>query len=313
MPQPRFRPRGGAFTLIELLVVIALIAILLGLLLAAVQKVREAAARAQCQNNLKQLGLAILNYHNATEALPQGWVVNPALRLNQPLPGWGWCVEILPYLEQETLLRALNPDLITANGPPVPPSPATQTPLPVFLCPSDSGPAPLNPWYNNYGKSNYVCNRALFGPDNQHAPANLRLIDIKDGTSNTLMLGERDSYLTFGAIWVGHAYGTNDSVASFEGRPGRGLSRPYQAAGPFPPPASADVYNWSQRLEFSSQHRGVVGFVFADGSAHFLPTSIAADPNDDWANPNWANTTNFTLQNMYWPSDCNLVSEGDHP
>jgi len=312
MSQTRFRSRGGAFTLIELLVVVALVAILLGLLLAAVQKVRGAAARTECENNLKQLGLAIMSYHNATGALPQGWFVNPDLGLDQPFPGWIWCVALLPYLDQEALYSTLNPDLQTPNYPPVPPTAATQTRLRVFLCPTDSGPDPLNPWYNDYGKSSYVCNRALFGPTKQYTPANLRLTDIQDGTSNTLMLGERDSYLTFGAIWVAHAYGTNDTTASFEGRPGRGLSRPYQAAGPFPPPLNADVYDWSQRLEFSSLHTGVVGFLFADGSAHFLPTSIDADPNDDWANPTWANSTNFTLQNMYWPSDCNPLNEDDH-
>jgi prepilin-type N-terminal cleavage/methylation domain-containing protein len=303
----RFRLTRPAFTLIELLVVIAIIAILIALLVPAVQKVREAAARTQCANNLKQIGLACHNYHDANKRLPQGYVVNP---VHQPIPGWSWSVLILPYIDQAPLYTALNPDLLTPNGPPAPTASAlVKERLAVFLCPSD--PTTGNPqrtispasWYNNYAYSNYVCNRAIFGPDATTAnPANMTLVQITDGTSNTLMVGERDGYHSFAAIW-GAAYQSAYSTASWEGRPGEGLDTTYNAGGPFPPSSTDNPFNYDARLEWCSMHPGGVGFVFADASVHFLPRNISADPTDTYSDAAWANKTNFTLQNLYWPTD----------
>src|SRR5271167_1861691 len=103
------RPRHG-FTLIELLVVIAIIAVLMGLLLPAVQKVREAAARSQCVNNLKQVGLALHDYHDTNQSLPPGYfAAGPWVDgATDTSPGWGWAAFILPYLEQNDLFRQLN-------------------------------------------------------------------------------------------------------------------------------------------------------------------------------------------------------------
>jgi len=301
--------RNRAFTLIELLVVIAIIAILIGLLVPAVQKVREAATRTQCSNNLAQIGKACHNYHSTYKRFPQGWVTTTA---TQPNPGWTWSVLILPFIEQEPLYNQLNPQFSPPNSPTGAQLALAQSTIPAYICPADPTDN-LVPWYNNYGKNNYVCNRAIMGPaDGSYPPGipngtpmNMRTTDIRDGTSNTILVGERDKFQTFGAIWCGR--GT--STASFEGRPGRGMNKPWQTAGPFPPAAGTDPFSSAARLEWSSMHSGKsVGFVFADGSVHFLSDGVDYDPNDAWDNSNWASNNNFTLTNLYWPNDKRQVN-----
>ena len=136
------------FTLIELLVVIAIIAMLIALLLPAVQQAREAARRSQCRNNLKQLGLALHNYHDAHSTFPAGYYsygtsdgTGPPSAMIDPTtwdasPGWGWGAMLLPYLDQSPLYNLINTDLACWDSSHTVP---VSTTLPVFLCPSSSG------------------------------------------------------------------------------------------------------------------------------------------------------------------------------
>jgi prepilin-type N-terminal cleavage/methylation domain-containing protein/prepilin-type processing-associated H-X9-DG protein len=257
-----------AFTLIELLVVIAIIVILIGLLLPAVQKVREAASRIKCANNLKQLGLAALNYESAFGVLP------PAYNGQNFFVGWGWGSMLLPNLDQQPLYTALDlPNATFGDGMNLAaPTALSQTSLSVFKCPSDTGPD-LNALKRNNAKSNY---RGVCGPTTPtvfiinydyggvfYQNSNMRMLDILDGTSNTLAFGEcmTDASLgKVGALWIGMELDDWPTV---------------YVSDVFWSVSDGDyVLNGAGAQAFSSRHLGGVQFVFCDGSVHFIRDTI---------------------------------------
>jgi len=289
--------RRPAFTLIELLVVIAIIAILIGLLLPAVQKVREAAARTKCSNNLKQMALGMHMYQDANGSLPTGWLTTDTA---QPSPGWSWAIILLPFIEQKPLYDSIaagtTGGIVGTTAPPTSGAVFTlcQTNLALYHCPSDSGPA-TNSLFQNYGFSNYVINREVLGPNSGNKPANMRVEQIRDGSSNTILIGERDSVKNTAAVYVR----SSTSSCSFEGRPGKGLNIP----NPNNPPSTGPC----ERLGFNSGHTGVCIFALGDGSIRNISNAISsAQDQDACAFP--ASTQNFPFQNLIHPADGNPVS-----
>ncbi len=275
------RCRRG-FTLIELLVVIAIIAILIGLLLPAVQKVRSAAARAQCQNNLKQMGLAMHNYHDVYHAFPPAFA-KPSL--------WGWAVWLLPYVEQDNLYAALDPTHtnLTLNA-------LTTKPLKVYTCPADPSQE-VHPYYGGFAKSDYAVSEQV-----SDGGSNINILTITDGTSNTLMIGERDMVNQVAAVWAGRV--SVSGVASVIGRPTWPINTPYGGGTSC---CAGDTV--CTRYAFSSLHTGGANFAFCDGSVHFLPATIPNDPSQQGcAKPVPAN---FTLLNLYFKDDGRVVNGND--
>jgi prepilin-type N-terminal cleavage/methylation domain-containing protein/prepilin-type processing-associated H-X9-DG protein len=281
----------SAFTLIELLVVIAIIGTLIGLLLPAVQRVRESAARMSCQNNLKQVGLGLHNYHDANQAFPPSYVATVPFSdgATDTTPGWGWAAYLLPYIDQDNLFRQLN------LKHPVQNSPAIQTMVKVYLCPSDLTPSSAFAVPDAFGSpiclaapSSYA---ACVGGDESgtadatgqgifYRNSRTRLTDVTDGTSNTIMVGER-SWGNANGIWAG---AINNGVIL------RGKQNPCPGTGAGSYPASVLVQAHSHLNnaltdtdggldDFSSRHTGGSNFVFADGSVRFV-RSVPSDNPD---------------------------------
>ena len=282
--------RRKGFTLIELLVVIAIIAILIGLLLPAVQKVRDAAARMSCQNNLHQFGIALHSYHDVNNAFPAAYWYPPSAR--QPFVH-GWGTYILPFIEQDNLFKQYD---LTKHFFQPPNSEVIKNPVKTFRCPSSPEATGLNstpggliagvPAFqaakNDYAPTSGILGSLwdiIVGPPSEgtrhgiiRANQTQRIADVTDGTSNTVMLGEiagRNTLYRRGAAVAGLNLGGGWGDP-FNGENWFGGSR-FDGTG-----QGSCVINctneWGKGLY--SFHSGGANVVFGDGSVRFLSQSI---------------------------------------
>ena len=296
--------RRRGFTLIELLVVIAIIAILIGLLLPAVQKVREAANRAKCANNLKQIGLALHSFHGANGCFPPGYIDAgdpPVTRaaatrkfdhggggsgtlIYPQRPGWGWAAYLLPYIEQDNVYRQIDFNLGVEA---VSHDAVRSTLVSVYTCPSDKDAGLFQPQDSRnlllplcatnsytacYGADGLLNTQPDLGNGVFSRNSHVRFADIPDGTSTTIAIGERCAYFAK-SPWAGVM--TDGTIRTTPGAP------VYVAIYEDPPAMVMARIGRRQLLDpfcepydFFSPHPQIVQFVFADGSVHPLSSGV---------------------------------------
>jgi len=282
-------PRRRAFSLIELMVILAIMGVLLSLLLPAVQRIREAASRVKCANNLRQLGMALHNYHASHDQFPQAyneyWNFFPPTDDPVPpdrRPRRSWAAFILPYLEQQNLQ---NTGAQSSQG----------FAVDMFLCPTEgradgniSKGGSFSYLGTRFGLTSYLAVEGSTyerGPDPSRANMELggqkngvlyrssdtKVTDIHDGSSNTVMVGERPPSPGPALEWGWWAWSAYDSALAAEDR--RVVLYPF-----CPNPAvygPGQLFNACDAHHFWSQHPGGGNWLFADGSVRFLPYSAA--------------------------------------
>ncbi|MEZ6056819.1 MAG: DUF1559 domain-containing protein [Planctomycetaceae bacterium] len=302
MPKPVSPFRRG-FTLIELLVVIAIIAILVALLLPAVQSVREAARRSQCQDQLHNIVIGFHNYEGTFKVYPPGWVEGTGIGA----PHYGWGTYLMPFVEMKPLYDAINPqgrNLPAANatiggGTPL------NDPIELYACPSDSG-GDLNELFGGYTKSNYVPTENICFANSKMAPRNMT-----DGTSNIIMIGERR--------YARDPSGRRYAGAIVFGRQANSTaSAHFRACTPINTPTATTSNSNAgtgdgncTRYGQSSGHPGGAHVAMGDGKVTFLSENIENNPAANTCT-SWGATTvvyaGFVYQNLYWKDDGNAVS-----
>jgi prepilin-type processing-associated H-X9-DG protein/prepilin-type N-terminal cleavage/methylation domain-containing protein len=267
-----------AYSLLELLVVLAIIGVVVGLTLSGVQKVRATSARAKCANNLRQIALALHGHHGARGALPAGWTSASGPERYADL---GWTARVLPHLEQQQLWQQVESAFRAAPSASMwehAHLPILGTTVPAFVCPAD---ARVSGAVAPFGDGKPVAFTSYLGVS-EHRPfrytgvlfadSAVRLTDISDGTSNTLMVGERPPSKDFRFGWWYRGIGqSNDgsiemilSVRETNRLAGSGCP-----PGPFNfQPSAFD--NPCGTFHFWSPHSGGANFAFADGSVRFL-------------------------------------------
>jgi prepilin-type N-terminal cleavage/methylation domain-containing protein/prepilin-type processing-associated H-X9-DG protein len=303
------RARRG-FTLIELLVVIAIIAILIGLLLPAVQKVRDAAARTQCMNNLKQMGLALHNYHDVNGRFPEG----VAYRTTEPRPYfyyyWSWMAQMMPYYEQDNLWKQADAWARSGNpsgspytwwpwgdfwdNPQTPANPALGVVVKTLICPGDTrqsfaisgSQAGIYPGssvaFTGYlgVASSTEGNEHYYGGQSDgllYWTSKTRIADCTDGTSNTAFVGERppSSDLYYGWWFAGAGWDGSGEGDVVLGARSVNYAASLGCSNPsswvgFQQPHIPIFNNPCDQAHFWSPHTGGGNFLFGDGSVHFL-------------------------------------------
>ncbi len=291
----RRRCINSGFTLVELLVVIAIIGILIALLLPAVQAAREAARRMNCSNNLKQIGIALHNYHDAMRQFPSGFING-----QRADPQWGWAALILPYMEQGPLHqtldvkgRSLSATLSIASSD-TQVDEALRTLISGYRCPSDTAndyvsgtnvsiervwtdrfnyvyDPPVSSYVGSVGLYNSPFGIDMMSGDNNgilYGNSMIAFRDVLDGTSNVLAVGERSNKCWPGpATWLGPNTMTNDA---------NGI---YFTVGHVLYPINDETPTGAPHCQngFASYHPGGAMFVFCDGSVHFLSETIESN------------------------------------
>ncbi len=287
------RPKRG-FTLIELLVVIAIIAILIALLLPAVQQAREAARRSQCKNNLKQIGLALHNYHDSSRSFPPGGVTPGGCCGTQSYITWA--ISILPQLDQSPLFKQYSSNLVNENSAN---QPVVTQFLPAYICPSDidtdklqkpaSGPgsgltyAPgsyravsgmtnTDSWYDNSNTNSAVlAGRGVLHHVGTNGASVEKMKDILDGSSNTIIVGEYHTISTPNrrTFWA-YTYTSFNQSTVCPACGSRTLLPDYTQCTNIGGTGGSNAC----KRGWGSVHTGIIHYLLADGSVRAISTNI---------------------------------------